>query len=97
MNKTELVNLLAEKTNTEETECRVLVDSFLDIIADAMERNEKVAFHKFGNFYTLEQNSRPVRNPRTGEPALLTPRVTVRFRPGSGLLKKLNPTLSPED
>ncbi|WP_434019785.1 HU family DNA-binding protein [Parabacteroides goldsteinii] len=37
-----------------------------------------------------EQTERPARNPQTGEPVMIKPRTSVKFRAGSDLIKALN-------
>ncbi|MCD8243437.1 HU family DNA-binding protein [Parabacteroides distasonis] len=44
----------------------------------------------FGSFVPWQQSERLARNPKTGEEVMITPRVSVKFKAGSDLLKELN-------
>jgi integration host factor subunit alpha len=56
-------------------------------ITDCLERGEEVKLTTFGTFLVRQRGSRPGRNPKTGEPALITPRRVIVFKP-SAILKR---------
>lgn len=44
----------------------------------------------FRNLHPWKQTSRPARNPKTGEPVIIAPRTSIKFRAGIKLLEDLN-------
>jgi integration host factor subunit alpha len=62
-----------------------IVDSFFDVMRDALARGEQVKLSGFGNFDLRQKNQRPGRNPKTGEEIPISARRVVTFRPGQKL------------
>ena len=75
---------------TTRTEAADLVDSVLEKIADRICAGETVKLHNFGKFVVRHKDRREGRNPRTLEPAEITERRIVQFRPSPAMKKKLN-------
>lgn len=90
MNKKELVDDLAERTGLKKYEVRKTVDAFIDAIQEQIQANEKVNLKRLGVFSPVFKSSRPVRNPKTGDPYMLESKNSVKFRPGDDLVRKLN-------
>ena len=80
MNKSQLVNAIAEKTNASKSEVKKIVDSLFDIAEETLNRGEKVVISGFGVFSMAEVSERMGRNPRTGEKVKIAARRNVRFR-----------------
>lgn len=90
MTKTELIKRTVEETGMKEVQVKAMLESLLGIMTKTLNRGEEVRFHNFGVLYPWQQTERPARNPQTGTPVLIAPRVSVKFRPGVLLLKRLN-------
>lgn len=90
MNKTDLVNELAEKLNIPQYQSRQFVNAFQEILAETLKR-DAVMLQGFGSFEPWAQTRRPGRNPRTGTPCVIHARTSVKFKPGKYLLEVLNP------
>lgn len=90
MNKKELVNNLAEKTGLKKYEVRKTIDAFIEEIEEQIRANEKVNLKRLGVFSPVLKSSRPVRNPKTGDPYVLEEHYSVKFRPGDDLVRNLN-------
>ena len=71
-------------------EARGLVDSVFEEMAGAIETERSVKLSGFGSFSVHETPERLGRNPRTGEPALVTARKRVAFKPAPKLVKRIN-------
>ncbi len=85
MNKTELIDKLAETCDLSKAAAGQVVDSFADIITNALVNGEEVALVGFGTFSTSKRNARTGRNPQTGE-IINIPAVTVpKFKAGKKL------------
>lgn len=80
MNKSQLVNELAEQSSFSRVEVKRLVDSLFDRIEEKLQEGEKVVISGFGVFSVADVAERVGRNPRTGEQVKIAPRRTVRFR-----------------
>ena len=80
MNKSQLINAIAEKTNASKSEVKKIVDSLFDIAEETLNSGEKVVISGFGVFSMAEVSERMGRNPRTGEKVKIAARRNVRFR-----------------
>ena len=89
MNKTQIVRMLAERLDITLVDSRIYLNTLLDIVVEGV-TDEKVAIHEFGKIFILPQSRRQVRNPRTGEKVMLTPRKTIRLKPCEALIDKIN-------
>ena len=92
--KLDLVNHLNEKLGLNKVESKELVEAFFDEIKKSLINNEDVKISGFGNFKILNKKERPGRNPKTGEPALISARKVVTFKAGQKLRKKMSNILS---
>lgn len=81
MNKSQLINDLAEQSQLSKVEVKRLVDTLFDKIESKLQEGEKVVLSGFGVFSVVNVAERVGRNPRTGEQVKIAPRRTVRFRP----------------
>lgn len=80
MNKSQLVNAIAEMTTVSRSEVKKIVDSLFNITEETLRAGEKVVISGFGVFSTAEVSERVGRNPRTGEKVKIAARRNVRFR-----------------
>jgi DNA-binding protein HU-beta len=85
MNKTELVNNVAESAGITKVEADKVVKSVLDSIAKALSNNESVTFIGFGSFSVSTRAARTGRNPQTGKEIQIAEKKVVKFRPGKKL------------
>ena len=92
--KLDLVNHLNEKLGLNKVESKELVEAFFDEIKKSLINNEEVKISGFGNFKILNKRERPGRNPKTGEPAIISARRVVTFKAGQKLRKKMSNILS---
>ena len=92
--KLDLVNHLNEKLGLNKVEAKELVEAFFDEIKMSLINNEEVKLSGFGNFKILNKRERPGRNPKTGEPAIISARNVVTFKAGQKLRKKMSNILS---
>lgn len=90
MNKTDLVNAIAEKANLTKVDAKNALDACLEAIAGALENNDKVALIGFGTFSVTEKGARTGINPRTKETINIPARKVVKFKPGAEISAKIN-------
>lgn len=90
MNKTELVNAIAEKANLTKVDAKNALDACIASIAEALEKDDKVALLGFGTFAVTEKGARTGINPRTKETINIPARKVIKFKPGAELANKIN-------
>jgi len=67
MNKADLVNLVAARTELTKTEVAQVVDTLIDTIIDSVVDGKKVSILGFGSFEPRDRSARQGLNPKTGE------------------------------
>jgi len=85
LNKTDLINTVADKTGMKKVQVSTIVNAAFDAIKDALKNDEKVGIPGFGTFVVVERAAREGRNPKTGEPIKIAAKKVVRFRVGKDL------------
>lgn len=85
MNKTDLVQAVAEKTVMTKKDVSIVVDAVLEAIQEALSRGDKVQLVGFGNFEIRERAARKGRNPQTGELIDIAASKIPAFRAGKSL------------
>lgn len=85
MNKTELINAVAEKANLTKAQAKAALEATLDTITDSLQQGDKVAIIGFGTFAVSEKGARTGINPRTKEKIEIPARKAVKFKAGADL------------
>jgi len=85
MNKTELINAVAEATDLSKKDAGKAVDAVFDTILNALAKGEKVQLVGFGNFEVRHRAARKGRNPQTGEEIEIPASKVPAFKPGKAL------------
>ncbi|MGD9583104.1 MAG: integration host factor subunit alpha [Lysobacterales bacterium] len=85
LTKLELAERLFENLGFNKREAKEFVDTFFEVMRDALEGGEHIKLSGFGNFELRNKNRRPGRNPKTGEEIPISARRVVTFRPGQKL------------
>ena len=67
MSKTDLVNVVAAKTEIKKKDVELVVNAAFDAIIDALKAGDKVQLIGFGTFEVKATAEREGRNPKTGE------------------------------
>ncbi|AYA76843.1 HU family DNA-binding protein [Bacillus sp. Y1] len=85
MNKTELINAVAEASELSKKDATKAVDAVFDSILEALKNGDKVQLIGFGNFEVRERAARKGRNPQTGEEIEISASKVPAFKPGKAL------------
>jgi DNA-binding protein HU-beta len=85
MNKTELVNAIAENANLSKADAKKALEATLDAIAGALKSGDKIALVGFGTFSVSERPSRTGINPRTKEQITIAAKKIAKFKAGAEL------------
>ncbi len=91
MNKSELIEELAQKTAMERNALEVIVNKMFQTIEEALVRDERVSIAGFGIFSVKHRSARQGRNPRTGEPIAIAASRAPGFKAAKALRDRLNP------
>ncbi len=89
MNKSELINAIAEKSGLTKTEAKAALEATVDAVTDALAAGDKVALIGFGTFAVAEKSARTGINPRTKETIEIAARKVVKFKQGAELAEKV--------
>lgn len=85
MNKSDLIQELADKAQMSRTEAQGIVDAFVGEIVKALAGGKRVEIRGFGSFRVRQKNSRRGRNPKTGEAITIEEKAFPHFKPGKDL------------
>ena len=85
MNKTELVNAVAEKADFSKKDADKAVAAGLDSITDALAQGDKVQIVGFGTFEGRARAEKQGRNPKTGEAMIVPASNLPAFKAGKAL------------
>lgn len=90
MNKTELVNAVAEKTQMKKVDAEAAVKATIEAISEELANNGSVTLIGFGTFSVMERAARTGKNPRTGEAIKIPAKSVPKFKPGKALSESVN-------
>jgi integration host factor subunit alpha len=85
LTKAEIVDYLQHALGFTRRDAKQFVESFFDELHDALVQGLDIKLSGFGNFYLRDKNSRPGRNPKTGEEVSISARRVVTFQAGEKL------------
>ena len=85
MNKTQLIQVVAEKTNLSKKDSEAAVSAMLEVITDALCDGDKVQLVGFGSFEVKKREARVGRNPKTKESIEIPASVVPVFKAGKAL------------
>ena len=85
MNKTELIEEIAQRTNSSKGEAQRYIESFEEVVAEALRGGEEIQITGFGKFYVREQKAREGVNPQTKEKMRISASKVPAFSAGKGL------------
>lgn len=90
MNKTQLIQKIAENGNMTKKDAELALNAVTDAIANAVAAGERVQVTGFGSFDVKARDARVGRNPKTGEPVEIAASKRVVFTPAQTLKEKIN-------
>ena len=85
MNKTELVAAIAEKAGIAKKDAEKAVAAFVDVVTDALKKDDKIQLIGFGSFETHKTSARTGINPRTGDKIKIAASKRPVFKAGAAL------------
>ena len=90
MNKSELIDRIAEDADISKASAGRALDSALDAITESLKDADPVSLVGFGTFLVRERAARSGRNPQTGATIEIAAAKVPAFKPGKALKDALN-------
>jgi len=85
-----MISALREKTNLSKPEAASVVELFVDNMADALARGDRVEIRGLCSFYVKTYKDYIGRNPKTGEKVKIVPKKLPFFKAGKELKERVN-------
>lgn len=85
MNRTELIELIADKAEVTKAAAERALAAMLEAIASSLKKDEPVVLVNFGTFVVRQRAARKGRNPQTGEEIKIKASKIVGFKAGKAL------------
>ena len=89
MNKTELVNAIAEKAQLTKVQAKAALDATMEAFAEELAKGEKVALVGFGTYSVVEKGERTGINPATKAKIVIPAKKVIKFKAGAELAAKV--------
>jgi DNA-binding protein HU-beta len=90
MNKTELINQIAESADISKKAAGDALQAFMATVTNTMEKGDRLQLMGFGTFSTAQRSARDGRNPQTGKSMKIPAKTVVKFKVGSKLADAVN-------
>jgi DNA-binding protein HU-beta len=90
VNKSELVEQIAQKADMSRRDAEQAVDAALNTIEEQLARGGEISLTGFGKFHVAQRGARQGRNPQTGAPIQIAASRVPRFSAGSKLKQTVN-------
>ncbi|HET19764.1 MAG TPA: HU family DNA-binding protein [Chromatiales bacterium] len=90
MNKSELIDAVAQSADISKAAAARAVDGFVAAVADALKKGDQVTLVGFGTFLVREREARTGRNPQTGAEIKIAASKLPSFKAGKGLKDAVN-------
>ena len=90
MNKSDLINAIAEHANLTKADAGRALEGLLITIETALKAGDPVVLIGFGTFAVKERAERTGRNPQTSQEITIAAAKVPSFKPGKGLKDAVN-------
>ncbi len=82
MNKSDLVDYIANKTGLTKKDATNALNAMVDAVMETVKGKKAVTLTNFGTFLSVHRAATVKRNPKTGTPVNVPAKDVPRFRPG---------------
>ena len=90
MNKTNLIDAMAEDAGVTKAEAKKALESFLENVEGALKKGDRVSLVGFGSWSVSKRAAREGRNPQTGATIKIAAKNVVKFKAGAELSGSVN-------
>jgi integration host factor subunit beta len=87
--KKELIDRIADSTNSRRVQVKRVVQQFLDEIVSELGKGNRLEFRDFGVFESKLRKARKAQNPKTLQPVAVPEKRTVKFKVGRLMKQQL--------
>ena len=90
MNKTDLIDSMAEDAGISKAAAKKALESFLENVEGSLKKGDRVSLVGFGSWSVSKRAAREGRNPQTGKTIKIAAKNVVKFKAGADLQKAVN-------
>ncbi len=90
MNKSQLIDAVAEKAGLSKADAKKSVEAFVATVEDTLKAGDKLALVGFGSFSISERSARTGINPQTKATIQIPAKKVVKFKAGAELAAAVN-------
>lgn len=90
MNKSELIDGMAEHAGITKAAAKKALESFLGNVEGTLKEGGRISLVGFGSWSVSKRNAREGRNPQTGKTIKIAAKNVVKFKAGSELGNAVN-------
>ncbi|MDR5615372.1 HU family DNA-binding protein [Arsenophonus sp.] len=90
MNKTEVINQIAEKADLTKKDSEKALNAFIETVTEALKAGDDVQLVGFGSFQVKQRAAREGRNPQTGKALKIAATNVPSFKAGKTLKEAVN-------
>ncbi|WP_459209102.1 HU family DNA-binding protein [Aquimarina rhabdastrellae] len=90
MNKTDLIDKMAEDAGITKAAAKKALESFLGNIEGTLKKGDRVSLVGFGSWSVSQRAAREGRNPQTGDIIKIAAKNVVKFKAGADLQNSVN-------
>jgi len=91
MNKTDLINAVAEGAEVTKVAAEKAIKATFDAVSKELGAGGSVTLIGFGTFSVMERKARTGKNPQTGATIQIAAKKVAKFKPGKALSELVNP------
>ena len=85
MNKSELIDAVAERAELSKAAVNKAIDALTEVITSVIAKGNPVALIGFGTFKSVMRSARTGKNPKTGAVLKIAAKAVPKFSAGAGL------------
>lgn len=89
MNKSEMIDAIAARTELSKVACAKALDAVIDTIVETVAEGETVTLVGFGSFRASGRAAREGKNPKTGAKIMIPETIVPKFAPGASFKAKV--------
>ncbi|MFT4943396.1 MAG: DNA-binding protein HU-beta [Candidatus Paceibacteria bacterium] len=90
MNKSDLIDAMAEDAGVTKAAAKKALESFLGHVQGSLKNGNRVSLVGFGSWSVSRRAAREGRNPQTGKTIKIAAKNVVKFKAGSDLQSSVN-------
>ena len=90
MNKSDLIEAMAEDAGVTKAAAKKALESFLGNVQGSLKNGNRVSLVGFGSWSVTRRAAREGRNPQTGKTIQIAAKNVVKFKAGSDLQTSVN-------